>query len=1018
MLNKYLKDLQLRKAQNGSEYSYRADLRQILKGLSITDEPKGKKKDKVDMEVFTPEGLVAFYIETKDLGEDLSHKKHQDQFNRYKSAYKKLVITNFLDFEFYRDGALLGKCTLADLKSFTGSQADFDQYNNFIDDFKNDCIQFTNPILLAKKLAEKTKFLKNEIFTTLEKDDAEIASGSKKNFKLVAYRNEFKKMLLNDIDNDQFADLYAQTITYGLFASRYYSFQKDSKATFKRSDASDLIPNTNPLLKQFFDSISRDSKSSSLGKNITIHLDGITTILANADMTQIIQNLKLANNDIVIHFYETFLEHYDPELRASMGVWYTPVEVVDYIVKGVDSILKSKFNIEDGISSSETQDFSFIRKTKVKGGEKTEKVTKEKVHKVQILDPATGTGNFLNSTINYIRNNFEHPILWDEYVNNHLIPRLNGFELMMPSYVMAHMKMYELLKDSLDDNGSNRFNVYLTNTLNGGVVLEEENVLSVSDLIHQLNEEALGANRVRQEQPVMVIMGNPPYNGASTNQGDFINGLMSDYSFKGSSGALNDDYIKFIRYGQHLIDQNGSGVLAYISNNSFLKSIALQNMRKSLLESFDEIYTLDFTFDSKWNQENVKDRIFTTVKTPVCISFFVKTGIKKAKELGKVFYTEVKGDRQYKFDYLNQNTLNGDFKEISLIKPEYYFYPQDANIHDSYNKNSFSLDSIFKFKSTGILTKCDNLVIDSNLDRLKNKVSNYLLKGDLPKKVSGTVKQRGKGVTSLSNGKLRNICYRPFDNRHYFDSTLSDTRVKKLVDNEQAKNQIFLWYKSSCWDNSVFSHILLTKEVPEYGSFAHGATYSSPLYQYHEADVTHADPYQTSNFTQDFLDQISLKIGKLFNDNPTDDTTFSSLDAMDYIYGYLNDKSYTTTYNQFLKSNYPKVPFPTDLNHFETYRLKGETLRTIHLDDSTKDPTSNFIAKSNTISKVSFDPTDNKLYFNKTSYFDNISNDMWNFKIGASQPLKNWLEARKDDDLTKSSVDEFKNVIYKVRNSI
>jgi len=1019
MLNKYLKDLQLRKAQNGSEYSYRADLRQILKGLSITDEPKGKKKDKVDMEVFTPEGLVAFYIETKDLGEDLSHKKHQDQFNRYKSAYKKLVITNFLDFEFYRDGALLGKCTLADLKSFTGSQADFDQYNNFIDDFKNDCIQFTNPILLAKKLAEKTKFLKNEIFTTLEKDDAEIASGSKKNFKLVAYRNEFKKMLLNDIDNDQFADLYAQTITYGLFASRYYSFQKDSKAIFKRSDASDLIPNTNPLLKQFFDSISRDSKSSSLGKNITIHLDGITTILANADMTQIIQNLKLANNDIVIHFYETFLEHYDPELRANMGVWYTPVEVVDYIVKGVDSILKSKFNIEDGISSSETQEFSFIRKTKVKGGEKTEKITKEKVHKVQILDPATGTGNFLNSTINYIKSNFKYPTLWKDYVNTHLIPRLNGFELMMPSYVMAHMKMYELLKDSLDDNGSNRFNVYLTNTLNGGVVLEEENVLSVSDLIHQLNEEALGANRVRQEQPVMVIMGNPPYNGASTNQGEFITELMEDYKVNFKVGrALNDDYIKFIRYGQHLIDQNGSGVLAYISNNSFLKSISLQNMRKSLLESFDEIYTLDFTFDSKWKQEKVEDRIFKTVQTPVCITFFVKTGIKKANELGKVFYTEVKGDRQSKFDYLNQNTLNDDFKEISLITPEYYFYPQDANLYESYNKDSFSLDSIFKLKSSGVKTNCDGLVIDTDLDTLKSKISNYLKSGSLPEGVSDTVKDRDNGSTKLNNKDFRKIYYRPFDTRDYFDSNLSSNRAINILKQEKAQNQIFLCYKSACWDKYNYNHILMTPKIIDTNFFAHGSTFSSPLYQYHEADVTHTDPYQTSNFTQDFLDQISLKIGKLFNDNPTDDTTFSSLDAMDYIYGYLNDKSYTTTYNQFLKSNYPKVPFPTDLNHFETYRLKGETLRSIHLDDSTKDTTSNFTATHNTISKVSFDPTDNKLYFNKTSYFDNISNDMWNFKIGACQPLKNWLEARKDDDLTKSSVDEFKNVIYKVRNSI
>ncbi len=1007
MLPHYLKALKDTQSRNASEYSYRTDLKSILKGLTITDEPTKKGKNKIDMEVYTSKGLVSFYIETKKLGEDLSAKKHQEQFERYKKEFKKLVITNFLDFEFYRDAVLIGKCSLADLKTFTSSQSDFDTFNNLLDGFLLDHIKFSNPILLAKKLADKTLLLKKELLNSLITEDQELEQGIKKKFKLLAYRNEFKRMLLNEIDNAQFADLYAQTITYGLFASRYYSFQKDPTSVFKRSDASNLIPNSNPLLKQFFDSI---SKSSDLDQAINLVIDDITMILSNTDMKDIIANLKLANNDIVIHFYETFLEHYDPALRASMGVWYTPVEVVDYIVKGVDYLLKDKFNIADGISSSEKQDFTYIQNKKT--------LVKKDVHKVQILDPATGTGNFLNSTINFIKNNFQYPSLWKEYVNKDLIPRLNGFELMMPSYVMAHMKMYELLKDCL--NADDRFNIYLTNTLNGSVEIPQTALLSVSDLIYQLHEEALGANRVREEQPVMVIMGNPPYNRDSKNQGEFITDLMKDYYFKGSSGSLNDDYIKFIRYGQHLIEQNGSGVLAYISSNSFLNANTMQNMRKSLLKTFDEIYVLNFTFDSKWNQENVKDRIFTTVKAPVCISFFVKTNKKKQNEFGKVFYTEVKGDRKFKFDYLDQNTLNDDFKEIALIQPEYYFIHQDNDVHKTYITDSFSLETAFKFKSTGVLTSCDALVIDHNENNLKVKVSTYLKTGDLPKGVKDSVKERGQDVKSLSNGKFRKIQYRVFDTRHYFDSSLTDTRVEKLFKEEQAKGQIYLSYKKNCNDKYDFKHTLLTNRIPEYVSFgaSAGTVHCSPLYQYHDADMTHAEPYQISNFTQDFTDQITLKIGKDFNDNPIDDTTFSSLDAMDYIYGYLNDKTYTSTYNQFLKSNYPRVPYPKDLDHFESYRLKGNALRSIHLDDSTQDTISKFTATDNKISKVSFNPIDNKLFFNNTSYFDNITNAMWEFKIGASQPLKNWIESRKDDDFDIDMVKEFLNVIYKVRNSI
>ncbi len=1000
MLSTYLNELKDIKSRNGSEYSYRTALKTILKGLIFTDEPTGKGKNKIDMEVYTKESLVAFYIETKDPKEDLSHKKHQDQFNRYKATYSKLLITNFIDFEFYKDGVLIGSCKLDETDSTC-----FSKFNNLLDNFMASTIQFNNPLALAKKLADKTKLLKADILETLNADDIEIEQKvkTKKKYKLVSYRNEFKKMLIEDIDNNQFADLYAQTLTYGLFASRYYAYQKNQTSIFTRSDASNYIPSTNPLLKQFFE-VTSNGKND-LSQNINNLIDSITTILANTDMSKIISNLKLANNDIVIHFYENFLEQYDPELRKQMGVWYTPVEVVDYIVKGVDEILKTKFSIKDGISSSEKHNYTYKKKIKVGENQyKTEKVVRENVHKVQILDPATGTGNFLNSVVSYIKSNHKYPSLWNDYVNKDLIPRLNGFELMMPSYVMAHMKMYEILKDSLSED-TERFNIYLTNTLNGAVDVEDSLLVSHSDLVYQLNEEAIGANRVRQEQPVMVVLGNPPYNGRSKNNGKFINDLMTEYKDSKNVGAgLNDDYIKFMRYGQSLIDQNGSGVLAYISSNTFIKNISMCKMRASLLKSFDEIYILNLHGD--------KDENVFSITTPVCISFFVKTNQKAVGTLGKVFYHEIKGLKSDKLSYLNKMVLNADFKEIDILGDEKYFIPQDVNAINQYNLNSFGLGELFLTKGQSIQTNADDLVIDTDRNNLLTKITDFQTKGWLPEKIENGVESTRTGkirLRSLKNkkGVVKPFPYRPFDNRFIYDSDMVLYRKTELTQHEQVNNNLYLGFTPCVRDTSDYAHIIITKNTPEVHFYkGKGDIHTAPLYLSAPNLLDPSAPQFKSNLNT----TITAKFTSL-------DSSITDLDIVDYIYGVLNDKAYTTKYNQFLKSNYPRVPYPKSIATFISYKDAGSKLRSVHLDDTTQDSKSTYNATTNNkIEKVTF--SNNKLYFNKSSFFDNITQDMFDFKVGASQPLKNWLESRKEDSFDESMVEQFLNVIYKVRNSI
>jgi predicted helicase len=552
------------------------------------------------------------------------------------------------------------------------------------------------------------------------------------------------------------------------------------------------------------------------------------------------------------------------------------------------------------------------------------------------------------------------------------------------------------------------------------VDVEDSLLVSHSDLVYQLNEEAIGANRVRQEQPVMVVLGNPPYNRNSTNQGTYITDLMNEYAMKGSNGALNDDYIKFIRYAQNLVDQNGSGVVAYISNNSFLSSVAMTNMRKSLLESFDEIYVLNFTFDQKDTYEKVKDRVFETVKTPVCIYFFVKTGLKAKGRLGDVYYKEFQGAKSDKFKYLNTTSVNKeDFKQINLLDPEYYFYPLDKDVKKEYTDDSFALDKCFNIKGSGIKTNCDRLVLDTKQARLKTKIDAYFTKGELSGASNSVNDRKNKnGVNKKEDGIFTTIPYRPFDTRQYFDSDLTQTRCENLRKHEQAKNQVFL-STARVGDNNDFSHILLSNKVGECVLFSGKCNpYYYPLYIYREATPL-SPASQTTNFTTDFLNTLSTAISKSHQDDPTlaTDQTFSSLDAMDYIYGVLNDKAYTTKYNQFLKSNYPRVPYPDSIATFNRYKDAGSKLRVIHLDDTTEDSKSTYNATTNNkIEKVTF--SNNKLYFNKSSFFDNITQDMFDFKIGASQPLKNWLESRKEDSFDESMVEQFLNVIYKVRNSI
>ena len=1001
-------------SKKATEKTYRPALYPLFAPVDFHEEPKKEEGSIPDGLLLSPANTTLCAVETKDYNDNLGSPKYEEQFSRYKAQYSKLIITNYKDFEFYKDTSLVKKVTLFDDK-FKVDENAYKEFTAMYSSFTSSASAtaptattvsvgalHTKPEYVAKLLAEKTRHLKDELFA-LKQENA-----STPDYPLVREQEIICKTLLQ-VSDKEFANLYAQTITYGLFSSRYYS----PSEAFSLNNLKTL--NSNPLLKGLFANVTEDMRAFEGDprikypeadlKRIKVHVEALVDILANTDMPALIASMsKTATDDVIIHFYETFLGEYDPVLRKELGIWYTPQPVVNYMIRGVDALLKSNFKLEEGLVDDSKDE---------KGN-----------HLVQILDPATGTGNYLNSTIKYIKSQHKDKATWSTYVREGLIPRLHGLEILMTSYSIAHLKLNNTLKETGFVGEEQKFGVYLTNTLAPAkkatlTPLEEYGNFFLKELTAESNK----ADGIKSSPNIKVVIGNPPYNRKSKNNGKFIVDLVKkEYApHIKSAGAINDDYIKFMRYAQNLVDQNGSGIVAYISNNSFLSSIAMTNMRKSLLKSFDEIYVLNFTFDKKDAYEKVKDRIFETVKTPVCIYFLVKTGLKAKDSFGDVYYKGFQGTRPEKFSYLETGSVNKeDFKKLNLLDPEYYFYPLDGGVKSEYTKDSFALDECFNVKTPGVLTACDPLLLDTRTPRLQAKIEDYFTKGVLPPKATESVNERKTklGVTKKEEGTFTTLPYRPFDTKAYFDSDLTNSRREEVRKHEQAKGQVFL-ATARVRDNNAFSHVLASRVVGEYIFFGGKSnTTFYPLYEYSEG-TDFVAPSQATNFKPTFIETFKDKNMLTFEDDATKATeqTFSSLDIMDYIYGWLHDTTYRATNNDFLKSNTPRVPYPKSTEEFKTYMLKGRAFRELHLSEGKgwdKEVTFKGSDKSTTVDKVKYNEKTQELYLTDTLSIT-ITPEEWKFKIGACAVLESWLGYRKGDALTDVELKEFKRLVVRVR---
>ncbi len=1021
---------------NATEHTFRGDLQQLIESLvpevSATNEPKRQAVGAPDY-ILTRKGIPVGFIEAKDIGDkDLAGTKrtgNKEQFDRYKAGLNNLIFTDYIDFYFYRDAEFITKIAIAEIKGQTivPLPENFSAFTNLLQSFCTHIGQtIKSPQKLAKMMAGKARLLSDVIEKAITSDEE-----SYENSTIRDQKNAFKEILIHDITPKGFADVYAQTIAYGLFAARLHD---PSLNSFSRQEAAELIPKSNPFLRKLFGYIA----GPDIDDRIKWIVDDLADIFLACNVVDILKNYGKSTKmeDPIIHFYETFLSEYDPKLRKARGVWYTPAPVVNFIVRAVDDILKTEFNLPQGLADTSKTKISVNTQIPDKRSSTGYKQVEQEVHKVQILDPATGTGTFLSEVVKHIHKKFAgQQGIWSNYVETHLIQRLNGFELLMASYAMAHLQMDLLLTETgYKPTRDQRFKIYLTNSL------EESHPDTGTLFANWLSSEANEANHIKRDTPVMCIIGNPPYAVSSTNKGEWIQNLIADYKKNLNERKINldDDYIKFIRYGQHYIDKNGSGILAYISNNSFIDGITHRQMRKSLLDSFDKLFILDLHGFAKLKEVNLvaeKDENVFDIQQGVSINIFVKTGVNKLKAKGSIKYFEIYGSRQEKYDYLIGNSLNSiKWKSLKPIEPYFFFVEKDFSEEPSYIKG-FKITELFNDSNSGIKTDRDKLFYDQNKIKLESRfkilLSNELTNSFIEEyniKDSGSYKVTSAIKKVKYDGKnVQNCCYRPFDvNWTYYDPKLISRPAQKAMSHfdGEANLGLVLGRQGQVIGHMQWNLIFCINSLVDYNIFYRGGGYVFPLYLYSENNeqlIIGETIRRIPNLNDDIVKEISANLEFIFtNEKETTENTFAPIDILDYIYAVLHSPSYREKYKEFLKIDFPRVPYPKDADTFwELVKLGGE-IRQIHLLESpvvenyiTQYPVDGDNVVTRKMSKTSpgFELTNpeektGKVWINDQQYFDNVPEVAWNFYIGGYQPAQKWLKDRSGREL------EFDDILH------
>jgi len=966
----------------------------IQAGASVLVLPKRTEAGIPDFRIGKNDEIIG-YIEAKLPDANLREVEESEQLKRYRNSLPNLILTNFLQFRLYRHGDLIDDVEVG--RQFTLQRVKYPPVPEKLDLFYEllqKFFSFSTPKIqkssdLSVELAKRTRFLEHILQEELSRENEEVTR----------YYKAFREELIETLTKERFADIYAQTITYGLFAARM-----KVQNGFKRETAWKFIPESLPLLKEIFYSMTGPHFPESL----TWIVDDISQILEKADISSILKEFKTTRweEDPVIHFYETFLATYNPEERQRLGVYYTPLPVVSYIVRSIHKLLKEKFRKSEGLATND----------------------------VTLLDPAAGTLTFIVQAIKQIQKELEEKKkegLITSYIEEHILPHFHAFEILVAPYTVGHFKVSMVLEDmGYRFKEDKRFQFYLTNTL------EMKDPKQTSFLI-DLTKEAQEAKRIKEKVPILVVLGNPPYSVSSENKSEFIEDLMYDYKEdvrkERNIQPLSDDYIKFIRFAHWKIAQAGKGILGFITNNSYLSGVIHRGMRRKLLETFDEIYILNLHGSSRIGEktpEDGKDENVFDIQQGVAIVLYVK--LEKPHKEKKIYYADLWGLREEKHAYLFGNDVQTtDWQELKPIASYYFFIPKDFALQSEYEK-FWKVTKIFKKWSSGVETgKDDRLVGFTREEKVKvflNIFDPKITMRDLEvyhdlRPTSGwNIRTRReelfrKGET-FSRRNIVSYAYRPFDIRFtYYCEFLRrphDEIMKHLT-----KDNLAL-VTSRLLSTSPFGHAFVTQNIGDrcYISIRTKETgYFFPLYLYpnqNEAQlfnnkILKAQPIP--NFTSEFLQVMRASLGI----EPSPRAVFY------YIYAILYSSIYRKRYEEFLKIDFPRIPLPPNIELFQKLSNFGKELADLHLLKApVLEETKIGFPKggSNTVGKVFYNEGSQRVFIKKEQYFEGISKEIWDYRIGAYQVMEKYLKDRKGRKLSLDEINHYMKMAKAIRLTI
>jgi len=1024
MIDTYIKKVaSSTKRGDAREESYYPALAELLENFSETQRhkrvhvtvlPKKTEAGNPDFRVWDGKHSQVGYVEAKPPEANLDDIETSEQLKRYIKTFPNLILTNFYEFRLYRNGQRVDNVLLArpyipaKLKTIPPAEHTT-EFLALLEKF----FQFSLPTKftaesLAYELATRTRFLRDQV---IKEEIREARSEGAK--KILGFYEAFQKHLIANLKPDEFADLYAQTVTYGLFAAR-----TRANGAFNRKLAYDLIPKTIGILREIFHFISFDPP-----EQLQATVDDIAEVLAVADVKKILNQYfkEGKGSDPIFHFYETFLAEYNPQERERRGVYYTPEPVVSYIVRSLDIILKETFARQDGFAT----------------------------HSVTVLDPAGGTLTFLAEAAKLAVQQFVAKYgegSKAKFIEDHILQHFFAFELMMAPYAAGHLKMGYLLEELGHKlSGDERFQFYLTNTLE----MEELAQTSLPGMA-SLSEESHLAGKVKKEKPILVILGNPPYSGQSTNKGDWITQQIENYKKVDGKPLgeknpkwLQDDYVKFIRFAQWKIDQSGEGVLGFITNHSYLDNPTFRGMRQSLMNSFDEISILDLHGNSLKKEtapDGSKDENVFDIQQGVAIVLFVKQKNAKHKS---VRHSELWGLREKKYEQLLKLDLKRvKWTELKPISPFYFFVPRDEKLNKRFQSYT-SIPTIFPVNSVGIVTARDHLTIQwtqhdvwttvLNFSSLAPDVARQAYKlGDDARDWKVALAQDDLKKTGPTKKNVVPILYRPFDTRFTYytgNSKGFHCMPRGKVMRQMLQDNIAL-ITSRMTKGETYQHTLVSNTISEVILLSPKTSNNAfvyPLYIYPEQEKSKRGrgitmmlfepevPYSAGQRIPNIAPKLLDTLRTTYRRQPSPEAIFN------YIYAILYSNAYRKNYAEFLKTDFPRVPFTKDYKLFQKLAEKGEQLVELHLFKSRKliKPIAKCEGSGDLrVIKVSYDEKEQSVHINPDKYFVGVPSEVWEYHIGGYQVAEKWLKDRKSRMLSSEEVATYANVITAIAETI